>query len=72
MKIKGTTIRDNTNLQSGRLYRIDANRTITFEEKETNDVVDITFCLDSGQYGIYGNEYKPPFIEDKGGKKQIY
>ena len=59
MKIKGDTVKDNKRLLSGRLYRIDISRTIVFEEKDTDDVVHINFHINDGQYGIYGNEYKP-------------
>lgn len=69
MRIKGDTIKDNKTLLSGRLYRINTCRTIVFEEKDTNDVVNINFEINDDQYGIYGNEYKPPFVEDNGGKK---
>lgn len=69
MKIKGDKIKDNTALLPGRLYRIDISRTIVFEEKDTNDIVNINYCLSEDQYGIYGNEYKPPFVEDNAGKK---
>lgn len=69
MKIKGDTIKENKELTSGRLYRVDACRTIVFEEKDTEDMVRIDFFIKDNQYGIYGNEYKPPFVEDQGGKK---
>lgn len=69
MKIKGDKVKDNKPLLSGRLYRIDENRTIVFEEKETGDIVNIVFSINNHQYGVYGNEYKPPFVDDKGGKK---
>lgn len=69
MKIKGDTVKDNKRLLSGRLYRIDISRTIVFEEKDTDDVVHINFHINDGQYGIYGNEYKPSFVEDQGSKK---
>lgn len=69
MKIKGDTIKENGILLSGRLYRIRADRTVVFEEKETGDMVHIHFFIRDGQYGIYGNEYKPTFVEDLGGKK---
>lgn len=69
MKIKGDTIKENKELLSGRLYRVDTSRTIIFEEKSTNDVVNIDFCINDNQYGIYGNEYKPSFVDDSGGKK---
>ena len=69
MKIKGDAIKDHMPLLSGRLYRVEKNQTVMFEEKETDDIVYVRFCMKSGQYGIYGNEYKPPFVEDKGGKK---
>ena len=69
MKIKGDTIKDPAALLSGRLYRVYSDKTIILEERETDDVVHIHFLIKEGQYGIYGNEYKPPFIEDKGGKK---
>ena len=68
MKIKGDKIIENRTLLAGRLYTIDRSRTIVLEE-ETDDVVNIIFCIHDGQYGIYGNEYKPPFVEDNGGKK---
>ena len=69
MKIKGDKVKDNKALLSGRLYRINESRTIVFEEKETKDEVRIIFCIGDGQYGIYGNEYKPLFVDDRGGKK---
>lgn len=69
MKIKGDTIKDNRALLSGRLYRVNTCRTIVFEEKDTKDVVNINYEIKADQYGIYGNEYKPPFVEDNGGKK---
>lgn len=69
MKIKGDTVKDNKRLLSGRLYRIDISRTIVFEEKDTDDVVHINFHINDGQYGIYGNEYKPSFVEDHGSKR---
>lgn len=69
MKIKGDTIKENKKLLSGRLYRVDTCRTIVFEEKDTNDIVNINFAINGNQYGIYGNEYKPPFVDDNGGKK---
>ncbi|MCH5344849.1 MAG: hypothetical protein J1E64_12500 [Acetatifactor sp.] len=69
MKIKGNKIIEGKELQSGQLYRVETCRTIIFDEKETNDVVNINFCLQGNQYGIYGNEYKPPFVDDNGGKK---
>lgn len=69
MKIKGDKVKDNKPLLSGRLYRLDESRTVIFEEGETGDVVNIIFTIGNHQYGIYGNEYKPPFIDDKGGKK---
>ena len=69
MKIKGDTVKDNKRLLSGRLYRIDISRTIVFEEKDTDDVVHINFQINDGQYGIYGNEYKPSFVEDHGSKR---
>lgn len=69
MKIKGDHIKDNKKLLSGRLYKIKATRTIIFEEQETNDIVYIHFHIQNDQYGIYGNEYKPPFVEDEGGKR---
>ena len=69
MKIKGDTIKENKELLSGRLYRITACRTIIFEEKDTDDIVNINFEIVGNQYGIYGNEFKPSFVEDKGGKK---
>ena len=70
MKIKGDKVKDNKPLLSGRLYRLDESRTVIFEERETGDVVNIIFTIGNHQYGIYGNEYKPPFIDDKGGKKK--
>lgn len=69
MKIKGDKVKENKALFPGRLYRIEESRTIVFEEKETGDAVNIIFCIQNRQYGIYGNEYKPPFVEDRGGKK---
>lgn len=69
MKIKGDNVKENKPLLSGRLYRITTCRTIIFEEKETQDIVNIHFSIYDNQYGIYGNEYKPPFVEDNGGKK---
>lgn len=69
MRIKGDNIKENGKLIAGRLYKIWANRTIQFEEEETADIVNINFSIAENQYGIYGNEYKPPFIEDNGGKK---
>ena len=69
MRIKGDNIKENRKLIAGRLYKIWANRTIQFEEEETADIVNINFSIAENQYGIYGNEYKPPFIEDNGGKK---
>ena len=69
MKIKGDTVKEGKNLSSGRLYRINSCRKIVFEETKTNDLVNINFSIQDNQYGIYGNEYKPPFVEDKGGKK---
>ena len=69
MKIKGNKIREGKELQSGQLYTVETSRTIIFEEKDTNDIVNIKFCLQDDQYGIYGNEYKPSFIEGKGEKR---
>ncbi len=69
MKIKGHIIRENKALLSGRLYEVTCSRTIVFAEKSTNDIVPIHFCIKDHQYGIYGNEFKPDFVEDQGGKK---
>lgn len=69
MRIKGDTIRENRQVLPGRLYRVEKSRTLNFEEQETDDAVEIMFHIGDGQYGIYGNEYKPPFVEDQGGKK---
>jgi len=69
MKIKGDTIKENKELLSGRLYKIDKCRKVIFEEKDTKDIVYINFAIKDHQYGIYGKEYKPSFVEDKGGKK---
>lgn len=69
MKIKGDTIKKDKPLSSGRLYTVNGSRTITFEEKETDDVVNINFEIKDKQYGIYGNEFKPSFVNDNGGKK---
>ena len=69
MKIKGDKIREGQILSKGRLYRVTSCQTIEFEEKDTNDIVNIIFLLQDEQYGVYGNEYKPPFVEDNGGKK---
>lgn len=69
MKIKGDIIKENKKLFSGRLYTVDKSGTIVFEEKETNDVVYINYEIKNNQYGIYGNEYKPPFAGDEEGKK---
>lgn len=69
MKIKGNKIREGKELQANQLYRVETCRSIVFEEKNTNDVVNIHFHLKGSQYGIYGNEYKPPFAEDIGEKK---
>ena len=62
MKIKGDKVKDNKPLLSGRLYRLDESRTVIFEERETGDVVNIIFTIGNHQYGIYGNEYKPPLF----------
>lgn len=69
MKIKGEIIKKGSKLCSGRLYKVDKSRTIVFEEKGTNDIVNINFLLDANQYGIYGNEFKPYFVNDEGEKK---
>lgn len=59
MKIKGDTIKDNKTLLSGRLYKIDACRTIVFEEKGTNDLVNINFKIES-------------YISEEQGEKFVY
>lgn len=69
MKIKGKTIKEGKKLISGCLYKVRKSRKIVFEEEDTKDIVILNFCLHHEQYGIYGNEYKPPFVEDDGGKK---
>lgn len=69
MKIKGQTIREGKELLPGTLYRTVTPATIVFTEKDTNDIVNINFQTKNGQYGIFGNEYKPPFVETEGIKK---
>ncbi|MCD8361558.1 MAG: hypothetical protein LUC98_01145 [Lachnospiraceae bacterium] len=69
MKIKGIKIRDKTPIMKGQLYVTDEARTICFEEEKTSDIVNIHFHMEAGQYGVYGNEYIPPFIEKEGVKK---
>lgn len=69
MKIKGNRIKEGKSLERGKLYTVSRNREILFEEKETNDRVNIVFSLREGQYGIYGNEFKPDFVNDQGTKK---
>lgn len=66
MKIRGEKIRDNEKLLRGRLYRLISSRVVVFEEKDTKDIVNLNFIILDGQYGIYGEEYKPPFIESQG------
>lgn len=65
MKIKGNRIKEGKSLERGKLYTVSRNREILFEEKETNDRVNIVFSLREGQYGIYGNEFKPDFVNDQ-------
>lgn len=69
MKIKGDKIRDDEELLRGRLYRLESSRVVVFKEKDTKDTVNLNFVILDGQYGIYGEEYKPPFIESRGEKK---
>lgn len=69
MKIKGNRIKEGKPLERGKLYTVRRNREIIFEEKETIDRVNIDFSLEEGQYGIYGNEFKPDFVNDEGTKK---
>ncbi len=69
MKIKADFIKQGKPVLAGRLYKICSNKTVEFLEADTNDKVSIHFYLNGSQYGIYGNEYKPPFVEDRGGKK---
>ena len=69
MKLKGETLREDKAAEPGRLYKIGACRTIVLEESDTDDIVYIHFDIRDGQYGMYGNEYKPPFAADQGRKK---
>ncbi len=69
MKIKGNWIKEGKPLERGKLYTVRRNREIVFEEKETADRVNIAFSLGEGQYGIYGNEFKPDFVNDEGTKR---
>ncbi len=69
MKIKGNWIKEGKPLERGKLYTVRRNRKIVFEEKETADRVNIAFSLGEGQYGIYGNEFKPDFVNDEGTKR---
>lgn len=69
MKIKAKTLREGQPIIKGTLYQLFSSRTVVFEEEETQDVVNITYNLQNGQYGIYGNEYKNPFAGDENEKK---
>lgn len=69
MKIKADFIKQGKPVLAGRLYKICSNRTVDFTEPDINDKVSVCYHLHGSQYGIYGNEYKPSFVEDRGGKK---
>lgn len=56
-------------LLSNRLYCVEKPKTIVFEERRTDDVVNIYFNLKENQYGIYANEFKTMYAADSGVKK---
>lgn len=51
------------------LYRIEQDNVtaVTFQEKQ-GDTVYIKYKMEDNQYGLYGEEYKPEFLNKEGHK----
>lgn len=67
----GTILKKGKAPKKSGLYQITENRTLEFREQtETGtDVVLVEFELEKGQYGVYGEEFKPDFVSKEGAKK---
>lgn len=54
------------------LYDIREDRVVPFRETHTDsdkvEAVDLVYCLEAGQYGIFAYEYRSPFLEKQGCK----
>ena len=68
MKFKCKYLKPDELIKTGTLYQIPKSRKITIDEDKTKDRVIISYIVQDKQYGIIGNEYKPPFINN-GAKK---
>ena len=69
MKFKCKYLKPDELIKTGTLYQIPKSRKITIDEDKTKDRVIISYIVQDKQYGIIGNEYKPPFIDNNGAKK---
>lgn len=65
-KLKGTKIKDVQNLNTNTLYSVPNSMDIPFCEIQkdgTEDLVQLRFQIEDQEYGLYGNEYRPGFLD---------
>lgn len=64
-RLQGNTIRNNE-FNRNKLYSVPESRMISLEERQkdgTKDLVQLNFKLKEYEYGLYGNEYRPTFLD---------
>lgn len=69
MIINGRKISADCQCDNNTLYCIHKNCTVQFLESDTDDIVNISFCLDVNQYGVFAKEFRPGYVNKVGCKK---
>lgn len=69
MILNGRVIKPGEKLLQNTMYIVRESREVQYVEEETNDIVEILYCLEKGQYGAFGHEFMPGFVNKKGYKK---
>lgn len=64
------TPKENTPYAKNVLYKIEGTRTVSFEERheDSSEQVDLEYCLEGQQYGIFASEYRSPNVLKQGCK----
>lgn len=65
-KINGKKYKCTDKIETNKLYTAHGDIVIPFVEKQSDgtfDKVDVNYNISSGQYGIFGSEYRPSFLE---------